>query len=58
MSTFVVSPGPEVYGKVVLPDYVVMTELVSDGWVFRTDVNDRACRRAPVLDDAGAGVGH
>lgn len=45
-STFVVSSGPTKYQTVVLPDGDVIAELGLRGQLFRTDVNDTACRTA------------
>ena len=45
-STFVVSSGPTKYQTVVLPDGDVIAELGLRGQLFRTDVNDAACRTA------------
>jgi hypothetical protein len=46
-STFVVSSGPVRYGSVVLPDADVITELTGRGQVFRTALDDEACRVNP-----------
>jgi beta-lactamase superfamily II metal-dependent hydrolase len=43
-STFIVSSGPTKYSTVTLPDADVISELTSRGQVFRTDLNDAACR--------------
>jgi competence protein ComEC len=43
---FIVSAGPFPYQSVVLPDNVVINELRTRGTVWRTDVNDGACRTA------------
>jgi beta-lactamase superfamily II metal-dependent hydrolase len=43
-TVFIVSAGPTKYGSVVLPDQVVIDELKSRGQVFRTDLNDPACK--------------
>jgi beta-lactamase superfamily II metal-dependent hydrolase len=43
-TVFIVSAGPAKYGSVVLPDQVVIDELKSRGQVFRTDLNDPACK--------------
>ncbi len=59
-STFVVSSGPMKYQTVVLPDGDVIAELGTRGQLFRTDVNDAACRTAttkigPDADDRPGG---
>jgi competence protein ComEC len=59
-STFVVSSGPMKYQTVVLPDGDVIAELGLRGQLFRTDVNDAACRTAmnkigPAGDDRPGG---
>jgi competence protein ComEC len=59
-STFVVSSGPTKYQTVVLPDGDVIAELGLRGQLFRTDVNDAACRTAtnkigPDSDDRPGG---
>jgi competence protein ComEC len=59
-STFVVSSGPTKYQTVVLPDGDVIAELGLRGQLFRTDVNDAACRTAttktgPDADDRPGG---
>jgi beta-lactamase superfamily II metal-dependent hydrolase len=46
-SIAIVSSGPARYGSVVLPDSEVVAELSAHGQVFRTDVNDQACRQNP-----------
>jgi competence protein ComEC len=48
-SVSIISSGPMPYGNnsVVLPDQAVITELMSRGQVFRTDVNDAACATNP-----------
>lgn len=46
-SIAIVSSGPARYQSVILPDPEVMTELAAHGQVFRTDVNDLACRQNP-----------
>jgi len=46
-SIFIVSAGPFAYNHVVLPDDAVLAELKSRGSVFRTDVDDAACRTNP-----------
>jgi competence protein ComEC len=43
-TVFIVSAGPTKYGSVVLPDQVIIDELKSRGQVFRTDLNDPACK--------------
>jgi len=45
---FVVSSGPKTYGKnkVTLPDEDVITELEKRGVVYRTDIDDDACKLA------------
>ena len=45
--TFIVSSGPMRYGSVILPDADVIAELESRGEVFRTDLDDEACRVNP-----------
>jgi competence protein ComEC len=43
-----VSSGPRVYGKTVLPDHEVLEELAADGaTVLRTDEHDRQCPGGP-----------
>jgi hypothetical protein len=59
-ATFIVSSGPMKYQTVVLPDGDVITELGTRGQLFRTDVNDGACRTAtnktgPDSDDRPGG---
>lgn len=59
-STFVVSSGPTKYQTVVLPDGDVIAELGPRGQLFRTDLNDAACRTAtnktgPDADDRPGG---
>jgi len=46
-SAFLVSSGPVRYGSVVLPDADVIDELAGRGQVFRTDLDDEACRVNP-----------
>jgi beta-lactamase superfamily II metal-dependent hydrolase len=46
-STFIVSSGPTKYGTVTLPDQEVISELVARGQVFRTDMDDEACKTNP-----------
>jgi len=41
---FAVSAGPTRYGSVTLPDQVVIAALEARGTVWRTDLNDPACR--------------
>lgn len=41
---FVVSAGPTRYASVTLPDREVIAELEERGTVYRTDMNDAACR--------------
>lgn len=43
-TTYVISAGPTKYGSVTLPDDVVVQELSSRGIVWRTDVDDAACK--------------
>jgi beta-lactamase superfamily II metal-dependent hydrolase len=43
-SIYVVSSGPTKYGQVVLPDVEVTNELSARGQLFRTDLNDTACK--------------
>ena len=42
-TTYVISSGPKKYGRVVLPDIIVVTELDARGDLYRTDLNDTAC---------------
>lgn len=44
---FVVSAGPTKYGKVTLPDEEIVTDLERRGTVYRTDLEDDACAKAP-----------
>jgi beta-lactamase superfamily II metal-dependent hydrolase len=44
---FIVSAGPTKYGSVVLPDKEIITELEKRGDVFRTDLDDDACKTSP-----------
>ena len=46
-STFIVSSGPKKYGTVTLPDMDVVSELQARGQLFRTDLNDTACKTNP-----------
>lgn len=52
--TFVVSSGPTKYATVTLPDKVVIDELKARGTVFRTDLDDTACKtkKAKIGPDA------
>jgi competence protein ComEC len=43
-SVYVVSSGPTKYGQVTLPDHEVIDELALRGRLFRTDLNDVACK--------------
>jgi beta-lactamase superfamily II metal-dependent hydrolase len=57
---FVVSSGPYPYGanRVVLPDREVIDELERRGTLWRTDLNDAACRSNPAkigVDRSGPG---
>jgi len=55
---FVISSGPFAYSGVVLPDAEVVAELGRRGTIWRTDMNDAACRanRAKIgRDGTGAG---
>jgi beta-lactamase superfamily II metal-dependent hydrolase len=46
-SIFVFSAGPTKYGSVTLPDQVIVDELTHRGQVFRTDIDDEACKANP-----------
>lgn len=46
-SQYIVSAGPTRYGSVTLPDAVVVAEYSRRGTVWRTDLNDAACRINP-----------
>jgi hypothetical protein len=55
---FVISSGPFPYSGVVLPDSEVRDELRGRGKLWRTDLDDDACRRNPAKtgrDSVGAG---
>jgi competence protein ComEC len=43
-STFIVSSGPKPYNGTMLPDQVIIDELTQRGQVFRTDLDDAACK--------------
>jgi beta-lactamase superfamily II metal-dependent hydrolase len=44
---YIVSAGPTRYGSVTLPDTVVVAEFDRRGTVWRTDLDDAACRANP-----------
>lgn len=44
---FLVSAGPTKYASVTLPDREVMAEFAERGTIYRTDVDDHACRVDP-----------
>ncbi len=44
---FVISSGPFPYSRVVLPDREIVSELGSRGTLWRTDIDDAACRTNP-----------
>jgi len=52
--TFVVSSGPQRYGRVTLPDEAVLNELEPRGTIWRTDFDDPHCR----TDTAKIGPDH
>jgi beta-lactamase superfamily II metal-dependent hydrolase len=45
--TFIISAGPTKYATVVLPDVEIVTELQQHGTLFRTDLEDDACKTSP-----------
>lgn len=44
---FVISAGPTRYGSVTLPDAAIVQELSRRGSIWRTDLDDAACRQNP-----------
>jgi beta-lactamase superfamily II metal-dependent hydrolase len=44
---FIISAGPTKYAQVVLPDAEIVTEVQARGQVFRTDLEDDACKTSP-----------
>jgi hypothetical protein len=58
-STAVVSSGPFKYQSVTLPDQEVLLELEGRGAVFRTDLDEAACRdsAAKIGSDADGKAG-
>jgi hypothetical protein len=42
-----VSSGPKPYNGTTLPDQVIIDELTQHGQVFRTDLDDAACKTNP-----------
>ncbi|MEH6550081.1 MAG: MBL fold metallo-hydrolase [Pseudomonadales bacterium] len=41
--TYIISSGPKKYGRIILPDQVVVDEFLNRGTVLRTDRDDVAC---------------